>query len=483
MAYVLLVALCAPLVCALVISAISRSWWRSIAVACGVFETLLALVAFYWVGADALPHFVVRHEWIPSMGISFYLGLDGLSAALLLSVALVFMVALYAARNREECLVLLCAAAGAIGAVVARDFFLFCLFCELTVWPLCLLAALRGGLHREAAAVQFAVYHLLGGALLLFTAVSAIAQQRQMGLKASLAIEQIVAVPWPLSFQFTALVACVLAFALRASVFPFHTWAMTWHRTVDRSASIAVVGGILPLGAYGLLRFGLPLFTDALGAWQGIVLPLFTASIAAAALSLLAEGNSLRQLALVASCHMAWIALGVFALDWDGIQGAVVLISSTGVVGTVLSCLLVRDGDAILDARDSPRRLGVLWAVVALAGLPGLGLFPGYLLIGLAGVRQWGWWVAPLACVAFISATWALRFYAQVGRSKAPYLARNQYLLLLPLILYSCAIGLYPSLVAHGGGTASQEVFSATEKIGDAAVAKVDSSSRQLGVP
>lgn len=483
MSYVLLIALCAPLVCALAISVLPVAWWRGLAVACGAFEALLALVAFFLVGADTIPHFVVHYEWIPSLGVAFYLGLDGLSAALLLSIALVFMAALYAARERGECIALLCAAAGSTGAVVARDFFLYCFFCELAVWPLCLLAALRGGLHRESAAVQFSIHSVLGGALLLFTAVSAVSQQRQMGLKASLAIEQIAVESWPLSFQFTALVACALAFALRSSIFPFHSWAMTWHRTAGRSASMVVVGGVLPLSAYGLLRYALPLCADALGAWQTIALPLLIASMTAAAFSLLAERDALRQLALVASCQMAWIALGISALDWHGLQGAAIIAIGSGAVVAVLSCLLVRSEDGVADSQQPPRRWGILWAVLALAGLPGLGLFPGYFLVGLAGVGQWGWWIAPLALAAFICGVWALRFFAQIGRANGPYLGRSQYLLLLPLVLYSCAIGLYPSLIGYGEVAAVKEVVATDRENDGAPTAAVDSLSSLLGVP
>lgn len=483
MAYVLLVALCAPLVCAIAISVLPVAWWRGLAVACGAFEAALALVAFFLVGADTLPHFVVHYEWIPSLGIAFYLGLDGLSAALLLSIALVYMAALYAARERGECLALLCAAAGSIGAVVARDFFLYCFFCELAVWPLCLLVALRGGLHRESAAVQFSIHSLLGGALLLFAAVSAVSQQRQMGVKASLAIEQIAGVSWPLSFQFTALVACAIAFALRSSIFPFHSWAMTWHRAAGRSASMVVVGSVLPLSAYGLLRYALPLCADALGAWQAIALPLLIASITAAAFSLLAERDALRQLALVASCQMAWIALGISALDWHGLQGAAIIAIGSGAVVAVLSCLLVRSEDGVADSEQPPRRWGILWAVLALAGLPGLGLFPGYFLVGLAGVGQWGWWIAPLALAALLCAVWALRFFAQMGRSHEPYLGRSLYLLLLPLVLYSCAIGLYPSLIRYGELAAAKEVVATDRDNEGAPAAAVDSLSSLPGVP
>ena len=218
---VLLVAVCAPLVCGLAISVTSVAWWRSIAVLCGVLESVVALAVFYTIDSDSTPYFVVRCEWVPSLGISFYLGVDGLSAALLLAIALVFMAALFSARDRGECIALLCATAGALGAVVARDFFLYCFFCEMVVWPLCLMAALRGGQHRESAALQFALHSLLGGTLLLFVAASAVYYQRQAGLMASLAIEQLVSESLPLSFQFVALVACTLAFAL--FVFCFDT--------------------------------------------------------------------------------------------------------------------------------------------------------------------------------------------------------------------------------------------------------------------
>ena len=345
-----------------------------------------------------------------------------------------------------------------------------------------MLAALRGGLQREWAAVQFAIHNVLAGALLLFVAVSALSHQRQMGLKASLAIEQLASVSWPLSFQYIALVACALAFALRMSLFPFHSWAMTWQRAVDRSASMAVLGGVLPLGAYGLLRYALPFCSDAFSAWRGIALPLLIFSVLATALSLLAERDSLRQLSLVASCQMGWIALGISSLDGDGLHGAAILLMGSGVVVAVLSCLLIRGEDRAVGALQSQGRWGVLWAMLALAGLPGLGLFPGYVLVGLAGV-QWGWWGGPLALAAFLCAVWALRFFAQLSRSNAPHLSRNQYILLLPLVLYSCAIGLYPSFVARGGLAVVKEIIPMAMVSDGAAVAEVDSSSALLGVP
>jgi NADH-quinone oxidoreductase subunit M len=475
---VLLVAVCAPLVCGLAISVTSVAWWRSIAVLCGVLESVVALAVFYTIGSDSTPYFVVRCEWVPSLGISFYLGVDGLSAALLLAIALVFMAALFSARDRGECIALLCATAGALGAVVARDFFLYCFFCEMVVWPLCLMAALRGGQHRESAALQFALHSLLGGTLLLFVAASAVYYQRQAGLMASLAIEQLVSESLPLSFQFVALVARTLAFALRTSLFPFHTWAMVWHRAVSRSASMAVVGGLLPLGAYGLLRFALPLCSGAIGTWRAIALPLLMVSALAATFLVLAERHPLRQLSLIASCQMAWIAIGIASLAKEGIQGAAIVLIGASVVATVLSCLLDRGEEQMVEAMTPWRRWGVLWAALTLAGLPGLGLFPGHLQVALAGVNQWTWQLAPLALVVVLCAVWALRFFAVSGRTNTYSLSRNQYVVLLPLVLYSCVIGLYPASIARGGLAMARVVVSAAVDNGSPSIAEADSSAQ-----
>jgi NADH-quinone oxidoreductase subunit M len=481
--YALLILVCMPLVCGLATSVMPAGGWRIVAVGCGVLEAALALAVFYLAGAEAAPHFVVRYEWIPSLGISFYLGADGLSAALLLAIAFVFMAALYAAQGRGESIALLCATAGAVGATVARDFFLYCFFCEMVVWPLCVLAALRGGKYRESAALQFALHNLLGGTLLLFVAASAIYYQRQAGLMVSLAIEPLVSTPLPLSFQFMALVACALAFALRTSLFPFHTWALLWHRAVDRSSSMVVAGVILPLGAYGLLRFALPLCTEAIGTWRVVNLPLLVASALAVTLLILVERHPLRQLSLIASCQMAWVAIGIASLSMEGVQGAAIIIIGASIAGAVLSCLLERDEERTVAVVVSWSRWGVLWAVLTLAGLPGLGVFPGYLQIAIAGGGQWAWWLAPLGLVAVLCAVWSLRFFAFSGRTNTPQLSRNQYIALLPLVLYSCVIGLYPPSIAQGSLSAVNEIASMTVGSQRSSSAEADSSAKSSEEP
>ncbi len=462
--YLVLVCVLAPLAFAilLAITPADRSvWMRWILMGCGGVELAVCLFVFAVYSPDDGVQFALRHAWIPSLGIEFYLGVDGLSAMLLPTVALVFMAALYSVRVRGEGFALLFVFSAVMGALVARDFFLFYFCSEAAIFPLFMLALLRGGRERERVVLGFAVHMLVSGALLLLVVVGLIHHQRQMGLMPSLSLEKLLAISWPIEFQYWALFCCALAFALRLGLVPLHAWAAAWHQTVSPAAALVVAGVWLPLGAYGFLHFALPICIDALRATQSLWFFALSAAALGAALLALAERDALRQLAHFASCQLALVMLGAVCLSPEAFQGSVVLLVGYSLTIAALFLLLIRaEGERGIVALGAPwARRAALLALLAAAGVPGLGLFSGQFLIALAAFSHWSWWGGMVLLPSLLCAVWALRLFSAVARERGKELTWGRRAVLAPLFLGSCVVGFYPSFVVRRTAVVAQEVL------------------------
>jgi NADH-quinone oxidoreductase subunit M len=461
-------------------------WTRWVLASCGGVELLICLFVLAVCVPDGGVQFALHQVWIPSLGIAFYLGVDGLSATLLPVVALVFMAALYCVRGRGEGIALLLVFSAVMGALVARDFFLFYFCSEAAIFPLFMLALLRGGRARERVIWGFAVHMLVSGALLLLVVVGLIHHQRQMGLMPVLAVEKLIAISWPIEFQYWLLLCCALAFVLRLGLVPWHAWAAAWHGAVAPAATLVVAGAWLPLGAYGLLRFALPICIDALRATQGICFFVLAAGATGAALLALAERNPLRQLAHFASCQLAWVVLGGICLSSAGFEGAVVLLVGYSLTMTALFLLLSRaEGERCPVALGAPwARRAALLALLAAAGMPGLGLFSGQFLIALAAFSRWQWWGGIVLLSSLLCAVWALRLFFTVVRERGDELAWGRYAVLAPLLLGSCLVGFYPDFAVRRAGAVAREVMAITvgEEAASQGVISVENEPGQSAV-
>jgi len=341
--------------------------------------------------------------WIPRFGISFHLALDGLSLLLIsLTVLLGFMAVSCSwteIRNRQGFFFfnLLICLAGTVGVFLAVDLFLFFFFWELMIIPMYFLISIWGHENRTNAAIKFVIFTQVSSLLLLLAiVVLALHSHHRSGSYAfdyfkllHATIEPDVAIWLMLGF--------FIAFTVKLPAIPFHTWLPDAHTQASTGGSVILAGIMLKTGAYGLLRFVIPLFPEAALRFSPVAMTLGAVSILYAAMMAYAQSDLKRLIAYTSISHMGFILLGLFSWNHLAIQGAVVTMLAHGVSASALF-MIAGALQERLHTRDMDR-MGGLWSVLpqlsafalffamASLGLPGLGNFIGEFLV-LLGAFQ-----------------------------------------------------------------------------------------------
>lgn len=372
-----------------------------------------ALGLWLW-PADGIQGWVSQFQlaWIPRFGITFHLAADGLSVLLVFLTAALGLAAVACSWTEIRSRVgffhfcLLGSLAGAIGVFLAVDLFLFFFFWEVMLVPMYFLIAIWGHERRHYAALKFFLFTQGSGLLMLVSIVGlAIAHYRATGalsfdyfdlLGAELAPET----------GFWLMLGFFLAFAVKLPMVPLHTWLADAHTEAPTAGSVILAGVLLKTGAYGLLRFAVPLFPAAALAFAPVAMGLGVLGILYGALLAFGQDDLKRLIAYTSVSHMGFVLLGVFAWNALALNGAVVQMLahglSTGALFVLVGALQERTG-----TRDLAQLAG-LWAAtprlaawglflaVASLGLPGLANFVGEFLVLLGTFRRH----APLAVVA-----------------------------------------------------------------------------------
>ena len=400
----------------------------SIALVASAFELVLALaVAFLFVHGTADAQFVERSPAIPGIGISYHVGVDGISVLFLPIIALItLLVVLYAEYStninaRDYLVATLTLEATLIGAFIALDLAMFWVFFVLELVPAYFLIARWGtGAGRVRAAREYVTFMLLGSAAMLAGIVALAVNARSVTGSHSFDFVDLLRVPVPVEQQVVIFFLLFVGFAIKAPVFPFHTWMP---KVLEQGSVIGVsvflVG--IKLGTYGFLRFVIPLLPEGAREWSVIMLVLGGASIVYGAMIALIQTNLRRLLAFGSLSHMGMVMLGMFSLNLAGFQGALLQMINLGIVGAGLFFVA-----GFLHARTGPPDLSVLgglldrvpvlaatFLVIAVAGigLPGTNGFNGEHLVVL-GAFESHWLVAIIAGAGtFLTAAYSLRYF------------------------------------------------------------------------
>lgn len=341
-------------------------------------------------------NFEVDQPWLAELGIHYHLGMDGISLVLVVLTALMTPFAVLASwkliqeRAKNYFALLLLFSGAMIGAMVSLDLFLFYVFFELMLIPAFFLIGNYGGPERIKATVKFVVYTIVGS-LFMFVAILYLAiQHHAVAGRWSFQLADLVATPLAGAPMWWAFLAFVLAFAIKAGLFPFHTWAPDTYVQAPSPVTFLVSGVMGKIGAYGFIRFALPLFPVAAKEAQPYLMGLAAVGIIYAAWMALAQTDIKRLLAYSSISHMAVIMLGVFSLDPQAWTGAVFMFMahalSTGGLFLLVGMLAERKGTNIADFGGVAKAMPWLTAafvVVTMAsiGLPGLNGFIGEFLI------------------------------------------------------------------------------------------------------
>ncbi|MDF9391748.1 MULTISPECIES: NADH-quinone oxidoreductase subunit M [Methylococcus] len=376
---------------------------RWLALAALTSDTALLLALFAQPVPDSTWLVQTDWAWIPRFGIRFHLALDGLSLLLTtLTVFLGFAAVLCSwteIRERQGFFHfnLLWTLAGVIGVFLALDLFLFFFFWEVMLIPMYLLIAIWGHENRVYAAMKFFIFTQVSGLLMLIAILALVFLHYQTTRTLSFDyFELLEADLYPGAARWIML-GFFIAFTVKLPAVPFHTWLPDAHTQAPTGGSVILAGVLLKTGAYGLLRFVVPLFPGAAQDFAPIAMALGAVSILYAAKLAFAQTDLKRLIAYTSVSHMGFVLLGTFAGNQAALQGAVMTMLAHGVSAAALF-MVAGALQERLHTRDMGR-MGGLWAraprlgaitlffSVAALGMPGLGNFVGEFLVLLGSFR------------------------------------------------------------------------------------------------
>lgn len=408
--------------------------------------------------------FSEKLPWIPSFNINYALGVDGVSVLLVLLTGLLGLVSLGVAlvtvkgRLNEYLIQFLILLGASMGVFVALDLFLFYVFWEAMLIPAYLLIGMWGGEKRLYATMKFFLYTLASSLIML---VGIIALYVLGGNTADMV--QLASTPFSSAVQFWAFLAFFIAFAVKAPIFPFHTWLPDTYVEAPTAVTILLAGVLSKMGAYGLIRFCLTYFPDASHTLAPIVVALSVIAILYGAIVAVMQTDVKRMVAYSSFSHIGFITLGIFSLNSQGIGGAVIQMFNHGVIIAGLFALVAyiayRTGTSRIAEMSGLARV-MPWAAVAMmlfvmasVGLPGLNGFVGEFLI-LLGAFLYSKPMAVLATLGIVfgvvyilwmyhNTLWGVIKKAEHEQLKD--LSFKEIAILLPLALLVIWIGVYPS--------------------------------------
>jgi NADH-quinone oxidoreductase subunit M len=456
---------------------LSARWTRWVALLAIALDLLLAL-SLWWqyaggaAGSAGRPWLVELHRrWLPQLGISFHLGMDGLSLLLAVLSAFLGVLAVLCSWTeiREQTgffhFNLLWVLGGIIGVFLALDLFLFYFFWEMMLVPMYFLIALWGHENRIYAAIKFFLFTQLSGLLMLIAIVALYFIHENSTGVYTFDYAELLGTALPPSTALWLMLGFVAAFAVKLPVVPFHTWLPDAHTEAPTAGSVILAGLLLKTGAYGLLRFVLPLFPAASREFAPAAMALGVIGILYGAVLAFAQTDLKRLVAYTSVSHMGFVLLAVFASNELALQGAVIQMIchgiSTGALFILVGALQERS-----HTRDMARLEG-LWATVprmsgvallfALAslGLPGLGNFVGEFLI-LLGAYQRSVPMTVVAATGLVAASvyslWLIQavFHGPNRQQwKLSDLSARETAIMTALIAAIVWLGLYPQPVLN----------------------------------
>ena len=462
-----------PLAGAAVAAAVDRRHERQIRIVGGV-AALLTFAVAAWVWARFVPggaglQFDEKIPWVPKVGIVYHLGVDGLSVTLVALTAFLFPLALASAatqvtaRTKGFVITTLLLEAGMLGTFLAQDLVLFYVFWEAMLIPMYFLIGLWGGPARASAAIKFLLYTMAGSVLMLVAIVAVYLQgERALG-QATFDLPTLLAHPLGIGGSLgTALfLAFAVAFAIKMPVWPLHTWQPDAYAEAPPVVTVLLASVMAKTGAYGLLRFCLPLFPEAMRAFGPLASTLAVIGILYGGAVAWAQADLRRLLAYGSMSHMGFILLGIFALDATAVQGSLLQMInhgiSTGALFLIGGMLLERTGRARTDeyggvgAATPALAAATLIVVMSSMGLPSTNGFVGEFLI-LVGTFQARPAFAVLATFGVVVTAayllaWVGRIFhgpARTDRAPIPDLRWGEAAVLAPLIAAIFWVGLYP---------------------------------------
>jgi NADH-quinone oxidoreductase subunit M len=460
---------------------------RWIALAAMGFD--LALAVLVWADRAALVQMTgggawlaqVSWPWIPQFGIRFHLAMDGLGLLMVTLTALVGLVSVAASWDavRERVgsfhLALLAALAGITGVFLAMDLLLFYFFWELMLVPMYLLIDIWGHENRRYAAAKFFLFTQAGGLAMLVAILALVLVHGRATGEYTFDYGRLLGTEMAPTTALAIMLGFLAAFLVKLPAVPLHAWLADAHTEAPTAGSVVLAGLLLKTGAYGLVRFAVPLFPQAAADLAPAAIVLGAIGILYGAVMAFAQTDLKRLVAYTSVSHMGFVLVGVFAWNRLSLQGAVMQMVchaiSTGALFILAGVIQDR-----LGTRDMSR-MGGLWAVVprmggvamlfamASLGLPGLGNFVGEFLV-LLGAYEVSVAVAAVAAAGLVTATiYSLWMMQQTfhglprGACRPADLSVREMAVFAVLIVVIVGLGLFPQPVMDTAGMALDAMF------------------------
>jgi NADH-quinone oxidoreductase subunit M len=459
-----------PLIGAFVTIAISNRRPEWVKLSASVFSVATAGMAIWLLAAfktsDAGFQFVSQHEWISSWGISWHVGIDGISLFLVVLTGLLFpLVILGIDPHHDEKKYLgwmLLLEAGVMGSFVSLDLFLFFIFFEIVLVPMYFLIGGWGYDKRVYAATKFFLYTMLGSAFMLVGIIAtAVLARGDLGYLTFDLIDIAENSSFAVSTGRWLFLAFAIAFAVKVPLFPLHTWLPDAHTQAPTGGSVILAGVLLKLGTYGFLRFGLYLFPEAVVWFKPVFFTLATIGIIYGAIAATMQTDLKRLVAYSSVAHLGFIVLGTFALTEQSVSGGVLQMINHGIstgalfllVGMIYERRHTREIAELRGIQSVAPIFSAVFMIVMLSsiGVPGLNGFVGEFLILIGSFETARWWTVIAATGVILAALYLLWAYQRVfhgepdeANSTFPELRPKEAALLLVFIAGIIFNGVYP---------------------------------------
>ena len=411
--------------------------------------------------------FVEIHPWVPAWNIDYKVGVDGISVLFIILVAILSILCVTVSwkaiehKTKEFFVSLLIMETAMIGVFISLNIFLFYLFWELTLIPMFLLIGIWGGANRIYATVKFVLFTLAGSVFML---VGIIVLYYAGGK--TFDILALSSKSYSSGLQLWLFLAFFAAFAVKMPMFPIHTWLPDAHTEAPTAGSVILAGILLKMGAYGFLRFSIPMFPFAA---KVLFLPMLALSVTAViygAYVTLPQKDMKRLIAYSSVSHMGFVTLGIFSLNQNGVEGGLLQMINHGIItGALFLCIGMvyeRTHTRMIDdygglVKSVPKFV-VFFTVFTLAaiGFPGMNAFVGEFLI-ISGAFKANMFIAALSILGIIlGASYMVWLYYRIAlndinpktnTAKLTDLDLREIATLLPLVILVFLIGLQPGIL------------------------------------
>ncbi|MBM3534350.1 MAG: NADH-quinone oxidoreductase subunit M [Alphaproteobacteria bacterium] len=437
---------------------------RNIALWTSLITFVLSLAL--WTGFDPDVsdfQFVEKARWIPAFGITYHMGVDGISMFFVLLSTLLTPICVLASweaietRVKEYMISFLVLETLMVGTFSALDFVLFYVFFEGVLIPMFLIIGVWGGPRRVYSAFKFFLYTLTGSVLMLL-AILAIFFQTGTTDVPTLMLSHL-----PSTMQKWLWLAFFASFAVKVPMWPVHTWLPDAHVEAPTAGSVILAGVLLKMGAYGFLRFSVPMLPEATAYFTPLIYTLSVVAVIYTSLVALAQEDMKKLIAYSSVAHMGFVTIGIFALNTQAVTGALYQMLSHGIVSAALFLCV-----GVVYDREHSREISHYGGLVdrmpiyafvfmvftmASVGLPGTSGFVGEFLV-LTGAFQASTWVATLAATGVIlGAAYMLYLYRRVvfGKLEKDHLkdildlSWREVAVFAPLVVLAIWMGVYPT--------------------------------------